>query len=232
MNSKFLVTAVAFAAALSAGATSFAFAAPSREVITSASLGKGTVTLWREGGRLGASIDAAALASLPATETRVDLPVPGAARFRLVEIDWHPHGHPPKGIYDVPHFDAHFYVIEASQRDRIAFAAPGTVAKPAGNLVPAGYVTDGSVVPQMGMHFVPASAPEFHGRPFGCTEIFGYDTGRFAFVEAMFSKRFADEGGSFSQVIPHPAGIAGSLPSRMDVARNAQTGAYDIALSN
>ncbi|HZT13036.1 MAG TPA: hypothetical protein VFA29_09540 [Candidatus Baltobacteraceae bacterium] len=232
MNIKSLFTAVAFAAALSAGATTFVSAGPSRQILARAALGTGTVTLWRAGSHFGATIDVAALSSLPDRETRVDLPATAIAPFRLVEIDWHPHGHEPKGVYDVPHFDAHFYTIEQSERNAIEGSPPGVAPRPAGDLVPQGYVSDGSVVPQMGMHYVPAAAPELHGKPFMATEIFGYNgSGKLIFVEAMFSRRFTDARGSFSSPVPHPAGVKVPLPDSMSVSRNPQTGGYDIALS-
>ncbi len=31
--------------------------------------------------------------------------------FRVLQFDWNPHGHEPLGIYDLPHFDFHFYYI-------------------------------------------------------------------------------------------------------------------------
>jgi len=226
---KHLLIPVALAAALSAGAASPIAAAPARQVVSHAALGKGTVTLWQQGSRLGVTIDRAAFASLPAKETRVDL-VTNRAPFRLVEIDWHPHGHPPKGIYTVPHFDAHFYVIPKSERDAIAFAAPGTAAKAPDAIVPMGYMTDGTVEPQMGMHYVSPAEPEFHGKPFMATQIWGYNKGHLAFVEAMFSLKFVDAKASWSQAVAQPKKTVAGLPRMMSVTRNA-SGGEDIVLS-
>src|SRR5579884_2972855 len=127
---KHILIRFALVAALCAGAVSFASAAPQRHVISRGSLGSGTVTLWQQGNQIGATIDKAALASLPAKELRVDL-LPNGGPFKLVEIDWHPYGHPPAHVYTVPHFDAHFYVISKAERDAIAFAAPGAAKKAA-----------------------------------------------------------------------------------------------------
>jgi hypothetical protein len=228
---KHFIVPVALAAALSAGAVSPLPAASARQNISHGTLGKGTVTLWQQGTQLGVTIDKAAFASLPAKETRVDL-IPQNGAFRLVEIDWHPHGHPPAGVYTVPHFDAHFYVIPKSERDAIAFAAPGSVPKAADAIVPMGYITDGTVEPQMGMHYVSASQPEFHGKPFMASQIWGYNKGHFAFVEAMFSLKFVNAKQSWTQAIPRPknAGIAAGLPTSMSVGRNA-AGGYDIVVS-
>lgn len=228
---KHLLIPVALAAALSAGAVSPISAAPGRHVVSHGTLGKGTVTLWQRGTQLGVTIDKAAFASLPAKETRVDLPV-HAAPFQLVEIDWHPYGHPPAGVYTVPHFDAHFYVIPKAERNAIAFAAPGSVPKARDAIVPMGYITDGTVEPQMGMHYVPGSAQEFHGKPFMATQIWGYNKGHLAFVEAMFSMKFVNAKQSWTQAVarPNDSKTAAGLPRTMSVTRNA-AGGYDIVLS-
>lgn len=232
MSKSSLLILVAFVAALSAGATSPASAADSaRHVVTTGALGKGTVTLWQQNGSLGVTLDKAAIDSLPATGTRVDL-ITDAAPFQLVEIDWNPQGHEPKGVYDVPHFDAHFYVIDKSERDVIAFAPPGKVAKPDAGMIPDGYISDGTVIPQMGMHFISANTPEFHGKPFTATQIWGYNNGHLAFVEAMFTKKFMTDKGTFTESIPRPAKLANAqtLPKTMTVATNAE-GGYDITLA-
>lgn len=217
------------AAALTAGVAVRA-SSPSSEALATGSLGAGTVTLWQQGSQLGVTIDKAALASLPSHPARVDL-TPAAPPFKLVEIDWEAHGHPPQGIYTVPHFDAHFYFINKKQRDAIAFAAPGKAPTPAPDLVPAGYVTDGSVEPQMGMHYIPASAPEFHGKPFMATQIWGYDQGRPAFVEAMFSMKFIAAHHRWARAVARPGDPpASGLPRRMAIRPNA-AGGYDVVLS-
>lgn len=222
---KSIFVPLALVAALGAGAGP-GIAAPQRDVVSHGTLGRGTVTLWQQGGELGVTIDRAAFASLPSKETRVDL-VPQNAPFRLVEVDWHPHGHPPAGIYTVPHFDVHFYYITKVERDAIAFAAPGSVPKAPATLVPSGYITDGTVEPQMGMHYVPASAPEFHGKPFMATQIWGYDKGRLAFVEAMFSLKFVRAGGSWKEAVPQAAGVTMALPKSLAVSPDNGSG-YDI----
>jgi hypothetical protein len=228
---KNLLFPVALAAVLGASAFSSSTAAPARQDISHGTLGKGTVTLWQQGSQLGVTIDGAAFTSLPDKETRVDL-LPASGPFRLVEIDWHPNGHPPAGVYTVPHFDAHFYVIPKSERDAIAFAKPGSVPKAADTIVPMGYITDGTVEPQMGMHYVSPSQPEFHGKPFMATQIWGYNKGHLAFVEAMFSLKFVNAKESWTQSLAQPrdTSISAALPRTMSVSRNA-AGGYDIVLS-
>lgn len=208
-------------------------ASPARETLATGTLGNGTVTAWREGAVLGASIDAKALASLPSKDAIVDLPVSGVSPFQLVEIDWNSKGHEPSGIYDVPHFDVHFYVISKAERDAIAFAKPGEGTKPDANLVPQGFVTDAMVVPKMGMHYVPQAAPEFNGKPFTCSPLYGYTNQKqFAFVEAMFTQKFTASKQSCSYSLQTPPGLTGiTLPKTISVS-SGEGGAYDIRLTN
>jgi hypothetical protein len=234
MNRTLLLSALALTVSLGA-ATAPAFSASAgRETIASGTFGKGTVTAWKEGAVLGASIDTAALASLPSEPVIVDLPVRDASPFQLVEIDWNPKGHEPPGVYDVPHFDVHFYVISKAERDAIAFAKPGTVSKPDPAIVPDGFVTDTTVVPKMGMHYVPQQAPEFNGKPFTCTPLYGYtDHQQFAFVEAMFTQKFVSTKGSCAHALPPLKGLTSvALPRTISVSMDSATGAYEVRLTN
>lgn len=36
--------------------------------------------------------------------------------FTYVPMNWNPHGHMPPGVYDLPHFDVHFYTNSDSKR--------------------------------------------------------------------------------------------------------------------
>lgn len=63
------------------------------------------------------SMNDAALNSLPTSgaETMLKLPLNEAATtatpFQTVMVHWNPEGHEPAGLYDVPHFDFHFYMV-------------------------------------------------------------------------------------------------------------------------
>ncbi|MDH3376690.1 MAG: DUF5602 domain-containing protein [Gammaproteobacteria bacterium] len=62
--------------------------------------------------------------------------------FDHVSIDWNPQGHPPTGVYDVPHFDFPFDLIPGTDRDLITVAVSDFKAKgltsPAAHYLPAG----------------------------------------------------------------------------------------------
>jgi len=101
----------------------------------------------------------------------------GLLPYTHVYLDWNPNGHEPPGIYDVPHFDVHFYFIPVA--DRLAIGADDTLQfanAPDPMYIPSDYMQIPGGVPQMGAHWVDLLAPEFNGQPFTRTFLWGsYD---------------------------------------------------------
>lgn len=97
-------------------------------------------------------------------------------QFTFVGLHYNPVGHPPPGIYTVPHFDFHFYIIEESTVEAI----PGGIADydvPDAQFPP-GYQHEETrvIVPGMGEHLLDGTAPEFGDRGFTHTYVYGiYD---------------------------------------------------------
>ena len=139
------------------------------------------------------------------------LPPTNPTPYRFVELDWNPGGHEPPGIYDLPHFDFHFYTVEKSVRDGIDPVLLGAEAyqAKASNLPPESqrppfYVplsppgTPPMAVPHMGVHWSDVRSPELQGalghpenfRPFTTTFIHGSWDGRFIFDEPMVTRAF------------------------------------------
>ena len=56
-------------------------------------------------------------------ELRLDMPEAIRARsdiiFEWAGFNWNPAGHLPPGVYDLPHFDMHFYAVEEAAIDNI-----------------------------------------------------------------------------------------------------------------
>ena len=106
-----------------------------------------------------------------------------------VAVDWNPAGHPPEGIYTVPHFDFHFYTASRAEQEGVSFAGtegPEAAKVADSALLPKGYVVPpDTAVEKMGVHGVDPAAPEFHGKPFTHTFIYGYYKGRLTFIEPM-----------------------------------------------
>jgi hypothetical protein len=163
------------------------------------------------------------------SETPLALPQVDGLPFKTVVVNYHPHGHPPQ-FYQLPHFDFHFYVIDEATRMRIAGSPAGT--KPDARLVPAGFVTDGEVVPMMGMHYVPSTAPELHGKTFTQTPIYGYANGSLAFVEPMITRAFLLSDEAADPKLPLPATFerSGFYPTSYAVNHDAAHDEYSIAL--
>ncbi|MDQ6933564.1 MAG: DUF5602 domain-containing protein, partial [Candidatus Eremiobacteraeota bacterium] len=188
----------------------------------------GTVTAF------GASFGAAALSGLPATRTETILALPAAAvsagPFTFFTVNWQPQGHPPPGVYDVPHFDFHFYTITDAARMAIPFG-PATNPPPAA-AVPPGYVSDPVTIPMMGTHYTDSSAPEFHGQAFTATFVYGYYAGAMAFVEPMTALSFLTTKQAYDAAIKQPAMYQkpGLYPTHYSVTFDANSSTYTLTL--
>jgi hypothetical protein len=176
----------------------------------------------------GVALDAGALEGLPAPmkmqaatndgHEHVDshvfdlpMPAPNGTPYRFVELDWNPGGHEPAGVYNVPHFDFHFYTVDAAVRNGIdpkALGEPQFLAKsgalpPEAERAPAFVAlappgTPVTAVPRMGVHWIDPKTPELQGlfgrpeafRPFTTTFIHGSWDGRFIFDEPMITRAY------------------------------------------
>ena len=135
------------------------------------------------------------------------LPLPDAVArrddipFKWVLLNWNPHGHIPPGVYDVPHFDVHFFIDTIANVFAIQSGPCGpefvrcdqfdTARKP----VPANYMHPDfkdveAVVPAMGNHLIDLTGPEFNKQPFTRTWIYGVHGGRVTFYEEMVTRSF------------------------------------------
>lgn len=145
-------------------------------------------------------------------------------------MGWLPRGHPPPGVYDIPHFDFHFYMISAAQRRAIP-PGPDPV-EPDPRYVPADYATDGMAVPEEGVHWSDALAPEFNGEAFTRTFVYGFHGGDLIFVEPMVTKAFLETSPSVAEPIRQPDAYqrSGAYPTEYAVEHDAANRQYDIAL--
>lgn len=137
--------------------------------------------------------------------------------FKWIGLGWVAHGHNPPNVYDVPHFDMHFYMAE---RD----AVMGIRTGPCGELVdcddlerarlpvpdsfvPVGYVDVNAVVPEMGNHLINTAAPELASPPvpFTHTLIYGAFDGHITFLEPMVTRSFLLGKPDVCAPVPQPA---------------------------
>lgn len=112
----------------------------------------------------------------------------GLTPYTHVYMDWNPHGHEPAHVYDIPHFDFHFYIQPLA--DRLAIGPDDTLQfanAPAPEYIPDHYMMIPGGVPQMGAHWVDQLAPEFNGGTFTRTFIWGSYDGEVTFFEPMIT---------------------------------------------
>ncbi|HEY3267529.1 MAG TPA: DUF5602 domain-containing protein [Armatimonadota bacterium] len=216
-------------------------------------LGNGSVRSWveideaRRPAAVGVTFTETALTGLPTEVPKTGgmpgyeyrLALPAQARVQGIDnigLDWNPKGHEPQGVYDVPHFDVHFYTIPVAARDKISLVGADMkrCQKPApAQFVPAGYImAPKTEVPKMGVHWASLKAPEFNGQPFTDTYIWGTYDGQQAFFEPMVAMDFLKARPNVTRAIPQPRAVAkhGWYPTRYRIAHNPDRQEYTIAL--
>lgn len=204
---------------------------------------------------LGVSIDAAGLEGLPSDMrmNRMALPSQAPAPFTFAMVDWNPVGHEPPGIYDLPHFDFHFYVVPETEVDQIVPTRPSFAAEanhlPTGEVVPEHMIVltepgadpAAAAVPQMGVHWLDVRSPELQAilgnqegfAAFTKTFLYGSWNGEFTFYEPMITRDYLLSRPDEIIPISKPAAYAapGWYPGAYRIAFDAQAGEYRIALT-
>lgn len=159
----------------------------------SAEVGDGTVTTGATTNSSGelvsldVHVDGDALSSMDDDETEphesaaAHLELPSDVdthQFTFMGLHYNPMGHAPPGIYTVPHFDFHFYMVEEDLVEGIGPGPSIAAYEVPGRQIPEGYVfeTPRLVVPEMGEHLLDETAPEFGDGEFTHTYVYGaYD---------------------------------------------------------
>ncbi|ULQ55211.1 hypothetical protein KJS94_11215 [Flavihumibacter rivuli] len=194
--------------------------------------------------KLGLTIDAAAYNSLPAegeghnhsNSLSLKFAQNGPSTlFTHVLLDWNPEGHEPEGVYDLPHFDFHFYLQSEAERQAIPVyeqAAAKFDNHPEAGYTPDSYIAIPGGVPQMGVHWVDLNSPEMKGEDFTQTFLYGSYDGKVTFYEPMITKAFIDQNPSFERSFPLPAKFkaTGYYPTKMKIRK--ENGSVHITLEN
>jgi len=156
---------------------------------------------------------------------------------------WNPEGHEPLARYGVPHWDFHFFTLDAAQAAAIdcknlAQGDPRAVA--AGWLppVPPNAPAGQFCVPLMGFHSEPVT--EFKGPgvfldgKFEKVMIGGYYQGRYQFIEPMITTATLEKRRTFSLPVPLPSSIgqATLYPTRFQAIFEKSADAYKFVFSN
>ena len=143
-------------------------------------------------------------------EVRIDMPEEVRSRpdltFEWVGLNWNPLGHVPPGVYDLPHFDMHFYTVNRESIDGVRLGPCETLVncgdreralKPVpAQFLPLDYTDARVVVGQMGNHLLDFNSPELRDPPetFTHTFIYGANDGSIIFLEPMITRAFLLDG--------------------------------------
>jgi hypothetical protein len=214
-------------------------------------MGNGSVRAWVLIGKdekpqaVGATLSETALEGLamdlPEGEYMQELNIrlPKQAAPTMIDhncINWAPKGHIPDPIYTVPHFDFHFYWATQQERslmkivdgDLSKFKAP----------VPDGLMPDsfinapGGEEQYMGAHYVNPGSPEFNGKKFDKTFIYGAYESKVIFLEPMVTLEFLLSKPEFIADIPQPKEVAkpGYYPTKYAIRYDKVRKEYTVSL--
>jgi len=165
--------------------------------------------------------------------------------FKWVGLNWNPHGHIPPGVYDLPHFDVHFYIEPI---EKVLAIAPGPCGpefvrcdqfKIATSPLPSNYMhpdykSVDAVAPAMGNHLIDLSGPEFRKQRFTRTFIYGVYDGRLTFFEEMLTHEYMLSRPSTCFAIKSPPAVAvrGYYPTQSCIRYLAQSDEYTVSLED
>lgn len=171
------------------------------------------------------------------TARRSDIP------FKWVGLNWNPYGHIPPGVYDLPHFDIHFYFEPI---EKIFAIAPGTcgpefvrcdqfkiATKPLpSNYIPPDYKSVDAVAPAMGNHLIDPTSPEFNKIKFTRTWIYGAYDGRVTFYEEMVTHDYllSRPATCFPLKSPPAVGVKGYYPTQSCIRYLSQSNEYTVSM--
>jgi hypothetical protein len=176
-------------------------------------------------------------------QRRVDSP------YSYVLTNWNPHGHIPPGVYDLPHFDVHFYVNEDAERTAIR---PGPCPQlvncddyelgkrlPDPKYLAPDFADLDAVEPGMGNHLIDQTAPEFNGEPFTHTWIYGVWDREVTFYEAMVTHEWFDglrtgtiDDGCYDFKLPSAWQESGWYPTSYCLRHRDNRGEITVSLEN
>lgn len=219
------------------------------------SLGNGKVRSWisvnKETGmplEIGIEMTPGALTGLPDGASGVELPVyilplhlkaTQLTPFDHIGLNWNPHGHEPEHVFDVPHFDFHFYMISVEEQMAIPEWSPETDGAfnnyPPAGYIPADYGTPpgpATAEPQMGKHWAPMNLGDY--LPFTKILIYGSYNGKVIFVEPMVTLDYLLSNPDFSVDYSQPEFFqkSSNYPTKYNIFHDAATGNTYITLSD
>ena len=186
---------------------------------------------------------------IPTFEHVIPLPDAVARRgdvpFKWVLLNWNPVGHIPPGIYDVPHFDIHFYMepianifalqsglcgpefFDCDKFEMAKLPAPSNYMHPDFKNVDA-------AVPAMGNHLIDLTGPEFNKQPFTRSWIYGVYGGKVIFYEEMVTRTHLLSKPQACSPIKSPKAVAvsGFYPTVSCLRHDGRTGEITVSMES
>ena len=187
---------------------------------------------------VGISLSEEALNNLPLSNQEYILTFdPGSATqfYKFISLNWSALGHIPTNVYDIPHYDVHFFTIEESERMMIGSnGANEIIVPPAAKYIPSSYDLLIGGAPMMGAHWFDLLGPEFNGSTFTKTFIWGSNNGKFIFWEPMITHDYLMTKPNSEIALRQPEAFQqdGWYPQSYTVSYSSSTKEYIIALSN
>lgn len=154
---------------------------------------------------------------------------------------WEPGGHPPVGVFTLPHFDMHLFAISVEEEHAIdctnLTGTPEALVPEGHGVADPGFPPDGECVPAMGQHAVDLTDPVFNPddpETFRRTMILGYYGGTFNFVEPMITQELLLSREDFDMDIPLPetTGRDTMIPTRFEADYNEDDDSYDLVFTD
>lgn len=186
-------------------------------------------------------LDDAALNSVPVGqpsdhvghENNIIIPVSekSGTAFKNVMVNWNSSGHEPDGVYTLPHFDFHYYMLDKNEIMTLTDDVKLNQNLPSAEYLPANHISPAPGVPMMGRHWMDATSPELNGQAaFTQTFIYGSYDSRIIFYEPMITLEFLKANSLYERSIPQPAQYktAGYYPTKLKVVKH--NGVTEIVL--
>ena len=162
--------------------------------------------------------------------------------FEWFLLNWNPVGHLPFDVYDVPHFDFHFYILDYVSRNFIRVGSCGIVVDcqdfetaikplPPQFLAP-DYQDFQAVEPRMGNHLVDITSPELTGGVFTRTFVYGAYDGKIAYYEPMITLEHLQTQPNKCLPIKQPSAfeVAGYYPTTYCIHYNENKKKYRVSI--
>lgn len=162
--------------------------------------------------------------------------------FKYIVVNWEPHGHIPADVYDTPHFDFHFYIMDNIARRQIAVGPCSGVMNCAQTEIAILPLRSGYIHPdffntklafaRMGNHWIDGKSPEFNGGKFTHTFIQGSYDAKLIFYEPMVSLEYLASKPNQCTSIKQPSLYEepGYYPTRYCIRHNKSARMYRVTL--